>query len=188
MLNVSCPLCLCSVGKRVDSHLEIAKTRYQAGIIAFENGQYKEAVEQLEKASALLVRNSRLGGEVQIWLATAYEAAGRNEEAIALCEQLKRHPDLETNKESRRLQYIFQAPKLQRPKEWMTEIPDLATLPDNQTKIRLTAKTTKSSVTPEPTEPKFDDLTQINTRDNRFIWVALIAISFTIVTLVWYSF
>ncbi|MDF5733922.1 MAG: tetratricopeptide repeat protein [Rhizonema sp. PD38] len=177
-----------SVGKRVDSHLEIAKTRYQAGKVAFENGQYREAVEQLEKASALLVRNSRLGGEVQIWLATAYEAAGRNEDAIALCEQLKRHPDPETNKESRRLQYIFQAPKLQRPKEWMTEIPDLGTLQDSETKIRLSAKTSKSSVTPELTEPKFDDLAQINTRDNRFIWMALIAIGFTIAALVWYSF
>ena len=172
----------------MDSHLEIAKTRYQAGKIAFENGQYREAVEQLEKASALLVRNSRLGGEVQIWLATAYEAAGRSEDAIALCEQLKRHPDPETNKESRRLQYIFQAPRLQRPKEWMTEIPDLGTLPDSDTKIRLSANTTKSSARQETTEPKFDDLTQINTTDNRFIWVALIAIGFTIATLVWYSF
>jgi tetratricopeptide (TPR) repeat protein len=173
----------------VDSDLEIAKTRYQAGKVAFENGQYREAVEQLEKATALLVRNSRLGGEVQIWLATAYEAAGRSEDAIALCEQLKRHPNPETNKESRRLQYIFQAPRLQRPKEWMTEIPDLGTLTDdNETKIRLSAKTTKSSRKQEPAEPEFDDLTQINTTDNRFIWAALIAIGFTIATLIWYSF
>ena len=56
--------------------LEIARSRYQAGKLNFENGKYREAVENLEKASALLSRNSRLGGEVEIWLVTAYEAAG----------------------------------------------------------------------------------------------------------------
>lgn len=83
--------------------LEIAKTRYQTGKIAFENGQYREAVENLEKASALLARNSRLGGEVEIDLVTAYEAAGRTDDAIALCERLKRHPHLETSKQARQM-------------------------------------------------------------------------------------
>lgn len=167
--------------------LEIAKTRYQAGKLAFENGQYREAVEQLSKASALLTPNSRLGGEVQIWLVVAYEAAGRTEDAIALCEQLKRHPHLETSKEARRLLYILEAPKLNRPKEWMTEIPDLGTLPDNETKIRFTANNTKSSGRQEQS-PELVDLNLVNTRDNRFIWVALIAIGLTLGSLLWLSF
>ncbi len=168
--------------------LEIAKTRYQAGKVAFESGLYKQAIEQLEKASALLSRNSRLGGEVQIWLVTAYEASGRTEDAIALCEQLKRHPHLETSKEARRLCYILKAPKLQRPKEWMTEIPDLGALSDNEAKIRLSANSTKSSRQPVRSEPEFVDLSQVNTRDNRFIWMALIVIGLTVASLVWYSF
>ncbi|MBH8573646.1 tetratricopeptide repeat protein [Nostocaceae cyanobacterium CENA369] len=167
--------------------LEIAKARYQAGKLALENGQYREAVENLEKASALLTRNSRLGGEVELWLATAYEAAGRTEDAIALCQQLKRHPFAETNKQAKRLLYILQAPKLKRPSEWMTEIPDLGKLSDNESKIRVTVNPRKSSGQ-KAVEPEFVDLSQVNTRDNRFIWVALIAIGLTISYLVWSSF
>jgi tetratricopeptide (TPR) repeat protein len=167
--------------------LEQARARYQTGKLAFESGQYREAVENLEKASALLARNSRLGGEVELWLVTAYEASGRTEDAIALCQQLKRHPFAETSKQAKRLLYILQAPKLQRPSEWMTEIPDLGTLPGNESKVRVTVNPRKSSAQ-KTAEPEFVDLSQVNTRDNRFIWVALIAIGLTISYLVWSSF
>jgi tetratricopeptide (TPR) repeat protein len=167
--------------------LELAKSRYQAGKINFENGKYREAVEELEKSSALLSRNSRLGGEVQIWLVTAYEAAGRNEEAINLCQQLQRHPFPETSKQAKRLLYILKAPKLQRPSEWMTEIPDLGAISDNESKISVTLKPRKSS-RPAPAEPEFVDLSQVNTQDNRFIWVTLIVIVLTLSYLAWLSF
>ncbi|MDZ8184278.1 MAG: tetratricopeptide repeat protein [Nostoc sp. ChiSLP02] len=167
--------------------IEIAKARYQTGKVAFENGQYREAIENLEKASALLARNSRLGGEVEITLVTAYEAAGRTDDAIALCERLKRHPHSEIGKQARRMVYILKAPKLKRPSEWMTEIPDLGALPDNELKITVAAKSPKSSVEqkPKPIEREFVDLSQVNTKDNRFIWVAFIAIGFTILYLIW---
>ncbi|PLZ78867.1 tetratricopeptide repeat protein [Fischerella thermalis] len=165
--------------------IEIAKNRYQQGRVAFESGLYREAIEQLEKASALLARNTRLSGEVQIWLVTAYEAAGRTDDAIALCEQLKRHPHHETSKEARRLQYILKAPRLQRPQEWMTQIPDFSNLADNKSKISFSANPNKSSGFKKPAERELVDLSQVNTKDNRFIWVALIAIGLTLVSLIW---
>lgn len=165
--------------------LEIAKQRYRNGKTAFENGKYRQAVEQLEKACALLARNSRLSGEVQIWLATAYEAAGRNQEAIALCEQLKTHPYPDTSKEAKRLQYILKAPKLERPKEWMTEIPDLATLSSDKNKTRLAASPKKSSIK-EADEMEFIDLSQVNSQDNRFIWLALTVVALTLGSLIWF--
>ncbi|MEM9925075.1 MAG: tetratricopeptide repeat protein [Cyanobacteria bacterium P01_D01_bin.50] len=168
--------------------LEIAKQRFRNGKAAFENGQYRKAVEELEKACALLARNTRLGGEMQIWLATAYEAAGRHQEAIALCEQLKRHPYPDTSKDARRLQYIFKAPKLKRPKKWMTEIPDLGALSDDGSKIRLAVSPKKSSQSKESEEPEFIDLSQVNTKDNLFILLALIIIAMTLGSLVWLSF
>ena len=167
--------------------LEIAKQRYHNGKAAFENGKYRQAVEELKKACALLERNSRLGGEVQIWLATAYEASGLNQEAIELCELLKRHPYPETSKEAKRLQYILKAPKLERPKEWMTEIPDLAALSD-KSKISVAASTKKSKARLEAEEMEFIDLSQVNTQDNSFIWLALIVIAVTVGSLVWLSF
>ncbi|MEM6752679.1 MAG: hypothetical protein AAF630_06905 [Cyanobacteria bacterium P01_C01_bin.38] len=171
----------------MSSDLEIAKQRYRNGKAAFENGKYRQAVEELIKACALLERNSRLGGEVQIWLATAYEASGQNQQAIELCEMLKRHPYPETSKEAKRLQYILKAPKLERPKEWMTEIPDLATISD-KSKIRVAASPKKSKAGSEVEEMEFIDLSQVNTQDNRFIWLALIVIALTVGSLVWLSF
>ncbi len=166
--------------------LEIAKNLFQTGKVAFESGQYRTAIDNLEKASALLVRNTRLGGEVLIWLVTAYEAGGRTEEALSLCEELKRHPHSETSKEARRLHYILKAPRLQRPKEWMTQIPDLATLADNESKITFVASPTKSSQKPPPELLELVDNSQVN-KDNRFILIALIAIGLILAGLIWLS-
>jgi tetratricopeptide (TPR) repeat protein len=167
---------------------EIVKTEYKAGLAAFERGQYRQAVQHLEKASALANRNSRLGGEVQLWLVSAYDAAGQKQEAIALGEQLKRHPHHEINKQGRRLLYILQAPQLQRPAEWMTQIPDFSAIADNESRIKLSARSdnNKRSPQPEPTR-EIEDLSQINTNDNRFISIALVAIVFTLGVLIWWS-
>ena len=70
------------------------RIEYQAGKAAYERGDYRVSVKHLEAASALMSRNSRLGGEAQIWLAIAYEAAGQQSEAIALCPHLSRLPDI----------------------------------------------------------------------------------------------
>lgn len=165
----------------------IAKTEYQAGKAAFERGKYREAVQHLEKASALIARNTRLGGEIQIWLVTAYQAAGQQQEAVALCEQLKHHPYPETNKQARRLLYILQAPQLQRPQEWLTQIPELSALPDNESQTRFGSGNVSKKRPPQtPAIPDPVDPSKVNTKDNRFIWVALIAIALTLAGLIWW--
>lgn len=168
--------------------LEIAKNRYLAGKTAFENGQYRESVHNLEKASALLAKNSRFAGEVEIWLVNAYEAAGRSEDAIALCQQLSHHPHYDTRLQAKRLAYILKAPKLKRPKEWMTEIPDFSGIADNELKIIVTAKPKKLTSNQKSVEPEYLDLSTVNTKDNRFIWITLIAVGLTISYLIWLSF
>lgn len=117
---------------------------------------------------------------------TAYEAAGQRTEAIALGEQLKRHPHIETSKQARRLVYIMQAPQLQRPPEWLTQIPDLGAVSDNETKTRFgSANINNSSKPKQRAVPEPIDLSQVNTRDNNFIWIALIAIALILAGLVW---
>ncbi|WP_009634479.1 tetratricopeptide repeat protein [Synechocystis sp. PCC 7509] len=165
--------------------LEIAKKEYIAGVSAFEKGQYRESVQRLEKASALVNRNSGFGGKVLIWLVTAYEAAGQLGEAIALCEQIKKHPDAETSSQGKRLLYIMQAPQLKRPTEWLTQIPDLAAIADNTNQTRL-SNTNLPRTAPKPrTAPDPVDLSQVNTKDNQFIWVSLLVIGLTIGLLYW---
>jgi outer membrane protein assembly factor BamD (BamD/ComL family) len=169
--------------------IEIANKLYQQGKAAFENGKYREAVENLEKASSLAAKNSRFGGEVSIWLATAYEANDRNQDAIALCQQLKRHPHSETSQQAARLEYIWNAPKLKRPQEWMTEIPDFSNISDNEQKVSLVTNSKGSTNRrKKPPEPEYIDLSQVNTSDNQFIWVALLAVAMTISYLLWLGF
>lgn len=150
------------------------RVEYEAGKAAFERGEYRTAVKRLEAASALSKRNTRLGGEATLWLVTAYQAAGQTAEAIALCEQLSSHPDLETSKQSKRLAYILKAPQLQRPEEWMTKIPDLGAIAESEPTYRRGTNTpTKRKRNPEEVEAI--DPSQINTKDNQFIWIGLIA-------------
>jgi len=134
-------------------------------------------VQSLETASGLVDRNSRLGGEVQIWLVTAYQASGNTEGAIGLCQQLTRHPSLETRKQAKRLLFILEAPKLSIPPEWLVKIPDLAALEENQAiSFQASPNADIKYAKPKPVVTEPVDLSQVNTKDNRFIWVALIAI------------
>lgn len=169
--------------------LELAKTQYQAGKQPFERGQYRSSVQFLEKAVSLAGANTKLGGEMQTWLVTAYQAAGQQTEAIALCEQLGKHPDLKTREQGKRLLYILKAPKLKTRPEWLTQIPDLTNLNDAEGNKPVTRyKPASQPVRPKPSViPEPIDLTQVNTKDNRFIWVALVAIGLILGSLLWLS-
>ena len=167
--------------------LEIVKAQYQSGKQAFECGQYRQSVEYLEKASALVDRNSKLGGEIQIWLVTAYQALGRTRDAISLCRSLSRHPNLETRTTSRRLLYILEAPKLETNPEWLTKIPDLSKLEDSPIENRRGANPVKSKKRPRrlKSEPEPIDWSQVQTEDNGFIWIALVGGIVVLGSLVW---
>jgi tetratricopeptide (TPR) repeat protein len=158
-------------------------TDYQSGQIAFERGQYRQAVSYFLAAIAQIQPNTQLGGEVQIWLVTAFEAAGQLPEAQALCQKLANHPNLDTRQASKRLLYIMQAPELTRRDEWLTKIPDLTHLEDgngngavNHTPLPL------SPPKPRSLEERYApvDLSQVNTQDHNFIAIALLL---TLVTL-----
>jgi tetratricopeptide (TPR) repeat protein len=145
---------------------------YQAGKDAFERGEYRLSVQYLEAASQQVARSSRLGGEVQMWLVNAYEAKGMREKAIALCQELTVHPNPKIAKQASNLLYILQAPKLNRPQEWMTEIPDLAKLPESEKEFQRGRGVNQMKKKPEPVP----DLTQVNTKDNQFVWLAMLLI------------
>ncbi len=168
--------------------LEIVKTQYQAGKAAFERGHYRQSVQHLEKARALVERNSSLGGEVLLWLVTAYEAAGQGSEAIALCNQLTQHPDLETRKQGRRLLYILEAPQLRTRPEWLVEIPDLTAVDkgeEREAQVSNPSSVKRSPQRPKQPQPELVDISQVNTKDNRFIWLALAVAVAILGSLLW---
>ena len=168
--------------------LEIVQTEYQAGRAAFESGLYAQAIQSLETASGLVDRTSRLGGEVQMWLVTAYEASGDTERAIELCRKLTRHPRPETRQQAKRLLFILEAPKLSIPDEWTVKIPDLAALDENKAiNFQANPNADIKYAKPKPAVEEPVDLTQVNTKGNQFVWVALMAIFLTLAGLAWLS-
>ena len=145
---------------------------FQAGKIAFERGDYRASIERLEAAREILGLRSRQGGEAGIWLASAYQAAGRTSEAVALCKMLESHPFDETRRQSQRLRYILEAPVLKRPEEWTVKIPDLSDLPESDPKDRRGSQVYLPERADDPLDPS-----EVVTGNNQFLWVALAAIA-----------
>jgi hypothetical protein len=163
-----------------------ASQGFQAAKNAFDRGNYREAAAGFEQTLARVNPNSILGGEVQMWLVTAYQAKGQLSEAIALCKKLTHHPDLKTRKEGKRILYILEAPKLKSHPEWLTQIPDLTGLSEGETRntsrnrftnrpANGTAKNLVKQPSPHPLAEPVDS-SQVNTKDNQFVWIALITV------------
>ncbi len=158
-------------------NLDTFQIEYQAGKSAFERGEYQKAVDHLEAATAIVGQGSSLGGEVQMWLVTAYDAANQHPEAIALCKKLTRHPHLDTRQQSRNLLYILEAPRLKSRPECLTQIPDLTALDGSDTKpAQISSPSTKNQQSPPSFELQPINLDQVKPADNRFIWIALMGI------------
>lgn len=169
--------------------LEQIRSEYQTGRYAFERGQYRQAIAHLETATGLVEKTSRFGGEVQMWLVTAYEASGQGPMAIALCQKLTRHPHIETRKQAKRLLAILEAPQLTIHPEWRVEIPDMSQIEDSASQFRQVSKRSPkqpSKPRPQP-EPEPVDLSEVNTKDNQFIWIALGASGLILGWLFWFS-
>lgn len=172
--------------KGMNMTIDPLPVEYEKGRSAFESGNYRQAIHSLEAAMAEVEPRSALGGEVQLWLVTAYEAGGLLPEAIDLCTKLTRHPQIEIRQESKRVLYILQAPALIRKEEWITKIPDLQDLEENVKGDRIASRKQARSIPirklppPPPIDPK-----DINTKDNGFIAILLFASLAGILGLLW---
>lgn len=170
----------------VSNNQEKFQIQYQAGKEAFERGEYRQSIRYLEAAKEFTALSSRLGGEAQMWLVTAYQAAGQDPEAVNLARELTTHPHPEIRGQAQRLLYIIQAPELKRPKEWMSEIPDLAGTSDGKSKyVTAKSKNNSNSLSSKDTSETVD-LSQVDTEDNQFIWLGLIVTLLTFVGLFWF--
>ncbi|XP_010556334.1 PREDICTED: uncharacterized protein LOC104825662 isoform X1 [Tarenaya hassleriana] len=101
-----------------------AELMFELGQKAYAKGMYGRAIEFLEGALTIIPKLTLFGGEIQIWLAMAYEANNRHADCIALYQQLERkHPSLSIRRQAAELRYILQAPKLKISQEEMVTIP-----------------------------------------------------------------
>lgn len=102
---------------RLSQHLALIQLR-------FERGQYRQALEEVKQAQSRYPQS----GKLRLWQALAQEALGETQEAILLVQTLLRNPDPEVAQQARYVLGIWQAPRLRRSAEWLSEIPDLSRL------------------------------------------------------------
>ena len=133
------------------ARLRTTQDWFAYGKKALEQGFYQDAIVAFQTALSQGYPDSYLGGEIQIWLATAYEAKGENKAARDLCRQLQTHSDVRIRKQSADILYIWEAPVLSTRPDWIVEIPDLTQVEDNpipSSGAGLTRKKDKSKVSP----------------------------------------
>lgn len=156
-----------------------AMQSYEAGKAAFDRGRYRSAIEAYEAAIATINPNTLLGAEVQLALVMAYEAGGNLQEARDLCRKLKKHPDSETRKQSSRILYILEAPKLNPRPEWKVEIPDLSAVEASDGEYQRAAGGSGKGGTSQPKPPERPSdaeplkLVEVAPQANRFLWFAI---------------
>ena len=156
-------------------NLEKFQSRFQAGKTALERGNYRLSIDNLIAARELVPPNSRRGGEAGVWLVSAYQASDKIHEAIALCQELIVHPNTQTREQAQRILYIIKAPKLERPPEWMSEIPDLSDSDQGASRY-ITAKKTKPKTLSELSEEDLDP-PLVDNQDNQFVWFAFLLVA-----------
>jgi outer membrane protein assembly factor BamD (BamD/ComL family) len=153
---------------------QIATELYQEAVSDFESGNYQQAIALLERARALVILESRLGGDILIWLANSYDAIGKTEEAIAMCRSLKKHPVGDIRKSARYMLGILTAPPLSKLEGVTSEVPILEA-PDTYQSKPVARKTSQNSKDQKPfrevslEKPNTDNSKSIN----NFLWVAI---------------
>lgn len=112
------------VAKEQAERRATAQLMFDLGQRAYGKGTYSRAIEFFEGALTIIPPPTLFGGEIQIWLAMAYEANNRHADCIALYQQLERkHPSVSIRRQAADLRYILQAPKLKITQEEMVTIP-----------------------------------------------------------------
>lgn len=149
---------------------QLASELYQKGVSSFESGNYQQAIALLDRARALAILETTLGGEILIWLANAYDAIGKTEEAIALCRSLKKHPVNSVRKSARYMLGILTAPQLSKLEGVVSEVPILQSPDSYQSKPVAKSNTTTNNQKPFREVP----LEKPNTESkNNFLWFAI---------------
>jgi hypothetical protein len=140
----------------------------------FESGNYQQAIALLERARALAILETVLGGEILIWLANAYDAAGKTDEAIALCRGLSKHPVGDVRKSARYILRILTAPPLSKLEGVTSEVPILQ-FPDTYQSAPVARSTSQTNNSQKPfrevslEKPNTDS----GNSTNQFLWFAI---------------
>ncbi|EFN52013.1 hypothetical protein CHLNCDRAFT_139563 [Chlorella variabilis] len=156
---------------------EARAVKFSAGKLAYERGNYPASSRFLEQALDEEGEFTQLGGEIQLWLALAYQACGREEACLSIYRSLeKTHPLPAIRRQACDLRYIMEAPKLQINPDERVQIPVLTDLDvnrGNRAPVARPRPPQKRSV-PKTWDEEFWDNYQGpgGVVQNRYVWAA----------------
>jgi tetratricopeptide (TPR) repeat protein len=157
---------------------EARAVKFVRGKVAYERGQYSSSVTLLEAALNEEGPFTQLGGEIQMWLALAYQACGREEDCIEMYKTIeKSHPLPAIRRQAADLRYIMEAPKLQLGEDEKVQIPVLTDL-DPATRggrapLPRTRNTGKTQTKPKSWDEEFwENYKPPQYLKNRYVWAA----------------
>jgi hypothetical protein len=160
---------------------EARSAKFTAGQAAYARGQYPRSVQLLEGALNEEGPFSQVGGEIQLWLALAYNACGREEECVEVYRVLENtHPAPAIRKQAASLRYIIEAPKLEIDPDERVAIPVLTDLDPNRGSRQPAPRARPA---PAPKRPKtWDEEYWTNYQPpvylaNRYVWAAAAAVA-----------
>lgn len=111
--------------QRFPSDIDAAREHFIAAIAMFNRGLYSRAVDLFEVAVEKARPSSPLGGQYQLWLAQALDAAGERKAATLLLEMLQNHEDPDCRRVAAELHFIMTAPRLELEPGAFVSIPQL---------------------------------------------------------------
>ena len=158
------------------------------GKLAYSRGQYDTSVLLLEGALEEEGALSPLGGEIQMWLALAYQACGREKECIDTYKVIENtHPVASIRRQAAGLRYIMEAPKLEISADEKVKIPVLTDLDPNKggrapaPRLRGIQKTERPKTWDEEFWANYEPPKYLK---NRYVWAAGAILT---VGIAWYS-
>ena len=133
--------------------------QFNLGKYYYERGQYASSVETLEAALGEEGESSSLGGEIQLWLALAYQACGKEDTCIEIYKSLeKNHPAPAIRRQAAGLRYILEAPRLELGEDEKVTIPVFTEIESNKTtRVGPQKRPRRSSTPPSRVEKSLED-------------------------------
>lgn len=119
--------------KQLEAERAQKQRLFTLGKVAYERGNYAASLEFLEQALRDEGPLSQLGGEIQLWLALAYQAEGRETDCIDTYRRVEAtHPNPKIRKQAAELRFIMEAPKLAANPDERVQVPVLTNLDINR--------------------------------------------------------
>lgn len=165
--------------KELEREREARAIKFSRGKEAYARGQYDASVVLFESALNEEGPFSQLGGDIQMWLALAYAATGREQECVDTYKAIEgSHPIPAVRRKAADLRYIMEAPKLQIGDDEKVKIPVLMDADPNRGGRGSVQLPRPRPTGPRPQKPKkwdeefWENYQPPQYLKNRYVWAA----------------